>query len=72
MVTCPALPLATAQSLKRRALEDSQSLRRLMIVTENKQCKQINKQYTLQYLLTKQKVPTDATHRYKQVCAKII
>jgi hypothetical protein len=72
MVTCLALPLAAAQSLKRRVLEDSQSLRRLMIVTENKQCKQINKQYTLQYLLTKQKVPTHATHRYKQVCAKII
>jgi hypothetical protein len=35
-VTCLALSLAAAQSLERRALEDSQSLRRLMIATKNK------------------------------------
>jgi hypothetical protein len=38
-VTCLALPLAAAQSLERRALEDSQSLRRLTIAIGNKQCK---------------------------------
>jgi hypothetical protein len=32
-----ALPLATAKSLKSRALEDSQSRRRLTIATGNKQ-----------------------------------
>jgi hypothetical protein len=36
-VTCLGLLLATAQSLESRALEDSQSHRRLTIVTENKQ-----------------------------------
>jgi hypothetical protein len=35
-VTCLALPLVAAQSLESRALEDSQSLRRLMIATGNK------------------------------------
>jgi hypothetical protein len=62
-VTCLALPLAVAQSLECRALEDSQCLRHLMIATENKQCKQINKQY----LITKQIVPTDATHHYSEL-----
>jgi hypothetical protein len=42
-VTCLGLMLAAAQSLGRRALEDSQSLRCLTIVIENKQYKQINK-----------------------------
>jgi hypothetical protein len=42
-VTCLALPLAAAQSLERRTLGDSQSLQRLTIAIENKQCKQINK-----------------------------
>jgi hypothetical protein len=41
-----ALPLDIAQSLERRAIGDFQILRRLMIAIENKQCKQINKQYT--------------------------
>jgi hypothetical protein len=40
-------------------------------VIGNKQCKQINKQYTKQYLLTKKIVPTDATHRYKHVSIRI-
>jgi hypothetical protein len=71
-ITCLALPLATAQSLERQALKDSQSLRHLTIAIKNKQYKQINKQYTKQYLLTKQTVPTDATHRYEHVGVKII
>jgi hypothetical protein len=50
-VTCLTLPLAAAQSLERQALGDSQSLQCLTIVIENKQCKQVNKQYT--------KVPND-------------
>jgi hypothetical protein len=41
-VTCLTLPLAAAQSLQHRALEDSQNHRHLMIVAENKQL-QINK-----------------------------
>jgi hypothetical protein len=41
-VTCLALPLAVDQSLEHQALEDSRSLQRLMILIENKQCKQIN------------------------------
>jgi hypothetical protein len=65
MVTCLALPLATAQSLERRALGDSQSRRRLTIATENKQYKQINEQYTKQYLISKQIVPKGATRRYE-------
>jgi hypothetical protein len=44
MVTCLDTPLA-AQSLARQALGDSQSLRLLTVVIENKQHKQINKQY---------------------------
>jgi hypothetical protein len=45
-VTYLALPLAVAQSLEGGALGDSQSRRRLTIAIENKQYKQINKQYT--------------------------
>jgi hypothetical protein len=71
-VACLALRLAATQSLERRALEDSQSLQRLMIVVKNKQCKQINKQYTKQYLLSKQTVPKDTTHFYKCVSTRII
>jgi hypothetical protein len=41
--TCLALLLAAAQSIERRALEDYQSRRQLMIATRNKQYKQINK-----------------------------
>jgi hypothetical protein len=66
-VTCLALPLAATQSLERRALRDSQCLQRLTIATINKHCKQINKQY----LMTKQTVPIDATHRYEHVGARI-
>jgi hypothetical protein len=44
-VTCLALPLATTQSLERRAPGDSQSLRRKTVAIKNKQYKQINKQY---------------------------
>jgi hypothetical protein len=61
------LLLAAAQSLVRRALEDSRSHRRLTKATENKHCKQINRQYTKQYLMTKQMVPTDATRHYKHM-----
>jgi hypothetical protein len=38
-VTCLALPLAAAQSLARRALGDSRSLRRLTVAIGNKQHK---------------------------------
>jgi hypothetical protein len=71
-VTCLALLLATAQSFGSRVLEDSQNRRRLTIATENKQCKQINKQYTKQYLMTKQIVLKDSTHRYECVSTRII
>jgi hypothetical protein len=56
-VTCLALPLAAAQSLERQALGDSRSFWRLMVAIENKQHNQINKQYTIQCLMTKQTVP---------------
>jgi hypothetical protein len=71
-VACLALPLATSRSLERRALGDSQSLQRLTIATRNKKCKQINKHYTKQYLMTKETVPTYATHRYELVGTRII
>jgi hypothetical protein len=71
-VTCLVLMLAASQSLECRAPEDSQSHWRLTIATRNKHCKQINKQYRKQYLMTKQIVPTDATHRYEHVGARII
>jgi hypothetical protein len=70
-VTCLVLPLAAAQSLERRALGDSRSLRRLMVAIGNKQFKQINKQYTKQYLMAKQTVPTYATRCYERVSARI-
>jgi hypothetical protein len=69
-VTCLDSLLA-AQSLARRALGDSQSLRLLTVVIGNKQHKKINKQYTKQYLITKQTVPKDATRCYKRVSARI-
>jgi hypothetical protein len=72
MGTCLALPLASAQSLEHRGLGDSQSLQRLTIAIETKQCKQINKQYTKQYLMTKQTIPTDPTRRYEHMSARII
>jgi hypothetical protein len=65
-VTCLAL-LLVAQSLDRRAPISSRSPRRLMIAIENKQCKQINKQYIKQYLMSKDIVPKDAAHRYERV-----
>jgi hypothetical protein len=71
-VTCLALLLATAQSLEHQALGDSQSLSRLRVANGNKQCKEINKQYIKQYLMTKQTVPTNTTHRYEHVGARII
>jgi hypothetical protein len=70
-VTCPALPLATAQSLVSQVLEDSQSRWRLTIATGNKQFKQKNKQYTKQYLNSNQTVPKDATRRYERLSARI-
>jgi hypothetical protein len=52
-VTCLALPLASAQSLERRAPGDSRSLRRLTVAIGNKQHNQINKQYNKQCVMTK-------------------
>jgi hypothetical protein len=63
--------LLTAQSLARRALEDSRSLRLLTVVIENKQHKKINKQYIKQYLMTNQIVPKDATRCYERVSVRI-
>jgi hypothetical protein len=63
--------LLAAQSLARRALGDSQSLRLLTVVIRNKQHKKINKQYIKQYLMTKQIVLKDATHCYEHVSARI-
>jgi hypothetical protein len=70
-VTGLVLLLAAAQSLERRAPGDSQSLRRLTVAIRNKQHKQINKQYTKEYLITKQTVPKDATHHYERLSARI-
>jgi hypothetical protein len=70
-VTFLTLSLAAAQSLERRALGDSQSLRRLTVVIRNKQCKQINKHYTIQYLMARQTIIKYSTHRYKHVGARI-
>jgi hypothetical protein len=69
-VTCLDSLLAT-QSLARRALGDSQSLRLLTVVIENKQHKKINKHYIKQYLITKQIVPKDATRCYEHVSTRI-
>jgi hypothetical protein len=71
-VTCLALSVAAAQSLERRAPGDSRSLWHLTVAFGNKQHKQINKQCTKQFLMTKQIVPKDATHRYECVSARII
>jgi hypothetical protein len=70
-VTFLALLLTAAQSLACQAPEDSQSLQRLMVAIENKQHKQISKQYNKQCIITKQTVPKDATHRYKCMSARI-
>jgi hypothetical protein len=70
-VTYLALPLATSQSLEHRAPGDSRSLRRLTVAIGNKQHKQISKQYTKQFLITKQTVPKYATHRYERVNTRI-
>jgi hypothetical protein len=70
-VTCLALLLVATQNLEYWALEDSRSLRRLTVSIENKQHKQINKQYTKQCLITKQTATKDATHRYERVSARI-
>jgi hypothetical protein len=40
-------------------------------VIGNKQHKQINKQYTKQYLMTKQTVPKDSTRHYERVSVRI-
>jgi hypothetical protein len=70
-VTCLALPLAAAQRLGCQVLEDSQSRWRLTIAIENKQLKQINKQYTKQYLNSNQTVPKDSTCCYERVSIRI-
>jgi hypothetical protein len=51
--TCLALSLAPAQSLERQAPRDSQRLRLQTVEIETKQHKQINKQYTKHFLITK-------------------
>jgi hypothetical protein len=70
-VTCLTLPLDAAQSLGSQALEDSQSLRCLMVAIENKQHKQINKQYIKQCLKTKQIVSKYSARHYKHVSVRI-
>jgi hypothetical protein len=70
-VTCLAFPLAATQSLEHRAPRDSWSLRRLTVVSGNKQHRQINEQYTKQCLMTKQVVPKDVTRCYERVSARI-
>jgi hypothetical protein len=70
-VTCLALLLVAAQSLEHRASEDSRSFWLLTVAIENKQHKQINKQYNRQCLITKQTVPIDATRCYERVSARI-
>jgi hypothetical protein len=70
-VTCLALPLVATQSLACRAPGDSRSLRRLTVAIENKQYKQINKQYNKQCLITKQIVRKDATRHYEHVSVRI-
>jgi hypothetical protein len=42
-----------------------------MTATENEQYKKINKQYTKQYLMSKQIVHKYATHLYERVSARI-
>jgi hypothetical protein len=69
-ITCLDSLLA-AQSLARRVLGGSQSLRLLTVVIGNKQHKKINKQYIKQYLITKKIVPKDATHCYERVSTRI-
>jgi hypothetical protein len=69
-ITCHVVPLA-AQSLERQSLEGSQSHWRLTTAIRNEQCKQINKQYTKQYLISKQTVPTDVIHLYERVSTRI-
>jgi hypothetical protein len=63
--------LAAAQALEHRAPGDSRSLRLLTVAIGNKQQKQINKQYIKQFLITKQIVLKDATHRYERLSARI-
>jgi hypothetical protein len=70
-VTCLTLPLVAAQSLAHGAPRDSRSLRSLTVKIINKQHKQTNKQYTKQFLITKQTVPKDATHHYERVSVRI-
>jgi hypothetical protein len=70
-VTCLALLLAATQSLGGRALEDSQSHRRLTIATENKQLQIINKQYTKLYLESNQTVSKYSTRHYERVSIRI-
>jgi hypothetical protein len=69
-VTCLTLPLDAAQSLGSQSL-GSQSLRCLMVAIENKQHKQINKQYTKQCLKTKQIVSKYSARHYKHVSVRI-
>jgi hypothetical protein len=70
-VTCHALPLVAAQSLASRAPGDSRCLWRQTVAIGNKQLRQIIKQYTKQYLISKQTAPKDATHPYKCVSVRI-
>jgi hypothetical protein len=69
-VTCIDSPLA-AQSPARQALGDSRSLRLLTVVIENKQYKQINKQYIKQYLMTKQTALKYSSRHYELMSVRI-
>jgi hypothetical protein len=69
-VICLPVPFA-AQSPAHRTLGGSRSRQRLTTVIGNKQCKQPNKQYMKQHLMSKQTVPNDATHRYERVSTRI-
>jgi hypothetical protein len=70
-ITCLALPLPAAQSLGSRALADSQSLRCLTVVTENKKL-QTNKQTVYQIVPNVYTNSTkDATRHYELVSTRI-
>ena len=70
-VTCLALPLAAAHSLESRALEDSQSHRRLTIATGNKQLQTNNETVQQQYLNSNQTAQKDFNPCYERVSARI-
>jgi hypothetical protein len=70
-VTCLALTLAAAKIIEHQALRDSHSLWRLMKATQNRQVQTNKILYIKQFLITKQTIPTNATHRYEHVGTRI-